>query len=448
MDTLRTRLMELAIENLPFAHSAQLKVLDWGCETGATTWMLQNRLPFCTVHGCDNPIHIANARKQFPKLQNQFMEYRQVPREGGYDLVILVSNGTNLCAQIEFVKNLTRRWVMIFAPYVTYSENDWKQLGFQAHLEITTEPDDGVYWCALYDREYQEQAVERILIASPVRQSPEILRAFLTSLSEQDTQGYDVDYLFVDNNDEAESSCLLREFAETYSGRVHLWTVPVFTPYQRQGVTHVWTEQLVWRLASIKDAILEFMLEHDYDAIWFIDSDLIVPPNLLRRLCECNRAIVSEVFWTKWRPEVFPLPNVWYRDFYTMHRTNRGENQPAKENERRMTHFLNTLALAPGLHRVHGLGACTLIRREPIEARARFSEIGGLSFWGEDRHFCVRAEALGFTLYADTTLPPFHLYRLDLMDRLGAYRQALQANMEPTRFVAKVIELSGGSRGF
>lgn len=443
MDTLRTRLMALAIENLPFPNSARLAVLDWGCETGESTWLLQNQLPFSTIHGCDNPIHIDNARKRLPQMKEQLLEFRQVPREARYDLVVLLSNGERLCSQIEYVKSLTRRWLLVLAPYQTLSEPEWKRLGFQAHLEITSEPNDGIYWCALLDYAYQEQPVQRVLIASPVRQSPEILREFLTSLSDQDTQGYEVDYLFVDNNDEVDSSRLLHEFAETHKGQVHIWEAPVFTTYERRE-THVWTEALVWRLASIKDAMFDFAQERDYDAIWFIDSDLVVPPNLLRRLCECNRAIVSEVFWTRWQPELFPLPNVWYRDFYTIYRSERGEKLNQEEIQRRTVHFLNALTHAPGLYRVHGLGACTLIRREAIQSGVRFSEIGGLSFWGEDRHFCVRAEALGFTLYADTTLPPFHLYRLDLIDRLGNYRQALQANMEPTRFVAKVMELSRG----
>src|SRR5690606_16569030 len=36
-----------------------------------------------------------------------------------------------------------------------------------------------------------------------------------------------------------------------------------------------------------------------------------------------------------------------------------------------------------------------------------------ISFWGEDRHFCIRAQALGFDLFVDTNYPAFHIYRED-----------------------------------
>jgi len=65
----------------------------------------------------------------------------------------------------------------------------------------------------------------------------------------------------------------------------------------------------------------------------------------------------------------------------------------------------------PGLYPVGGLGACTLISRRAIEAGVRYQRIPNLTYWGEDRHFCIRAQALGFDLWADTHCPPRHLYR-------------------------------------
>lgn len=41
----------------------------------------------------------------------------------------------------------------------------------------------------------------------------------------------------------------------------------------------------------------------------------------------------------------------------------------------------------------------------------RFKEIKNLSFFGEDRHFCVRAAALGFSMFMDTHYPAYHIYR-------------------------------------
>ena len=57
--------------------------------------------------------------------------------------------------------------------------------------------------------------VREILIASPVRQSPEVLSEFLLSLVELDTVDLSVDYLFIDDNDISQSSELLSEFGMT-----------------------------------------------------------------------------------------------------------------------------------------------------------------------------------------------------------------------------------------
>jgi hypothetical protein len=78
--------------------------------------------------------------------------------------------------------------------------------------------------------------------------------------------------------------------------------------------------------------------------------------------------------------------------------------------------FLDRLRV-PGYHQVGGLGACTLISRAALKAGCHFGEIEGLHMLGEDRHFSVRAQALGFSLYADSHAPPRHLYRLDELGR-------------------------------
>jgi hypothetical protein len=57
------------------------------------------------------------------------------------------------------------------------------------------------------------------------------------------------------------------------------------------------------------------------------------------------------------------------------------------------------------------LGACTLISVPALKAGLNFLPINNVSFWGEDRWFCIRAEALGFPLYIDTHYPAKHLYR-------------------------------------
>ncbi|RBN36101.1 glycosyl transferase, partial [Priestia megaterium] len=54
---------------------------------------------------------------------------------------------------------------------------------------------------------------------------------------------------------------------------------------------------------------------------------------------------------------------------------------------------------------------CTLISQKALQKGINFSKISNLTFWGEDRHFCIRAAALGLSLYVDTHYPAYHIYR-------------------------------------
>lgn len=132
----------------------------------------------------------------------------------------------------------------------------------------------------------------------------------------------------------------------------------------------------------------------------------------------------SEVFWTRWEPDDRELPQVWLTDTYDLHyRVSRSEHVPGDVARRRGERFLDRLA-EPGLYQVGGLGACTLISRRALLAGVRYEELYNLSFKGEDRHFCVRATALGFKLYVDTHAPALHLYRDEDLGRVGGYVEA------------------------
>ncbi|MCL6593455.1 MAG: glycosyl transferase, partial [Alicyclobacillus sp.] len=107
---------------------------------------------------------------------------------------------------------------------------------------------------------------------------------------------------------------------------------------------------------------------------------------------------------------------------YTLFKHHRGEKLTEAERQQRQQQFLNQLRI-PGIYEVGGLGACTLIRRSALEKGVNFSEIPNLSFWGEDRHFCIRAAALGLRLWVDTHVPAYHIYRLDDLDGVTLYRE-------------------------
>lgn len=297
----------------------------------------------------------------------------------------------------------------------------------------------------------QPLTVQRVLIGSPVNQKPPILAEFLKSLSELDVSGTLTDFAFVDDNQNPDSSAMLAAFHREGSRVFILESATGAVGTGRQDYvcddkTHRWNEDLVWRVAEHKDRMIRFALENEYDYLFLIDSDLVLHPDTLRHLITCGRAIVSEIFWTQWQPDSPPLPQVWLQDQYTLFEHARGERISQEEAQSRTRAFLESLK-TPGLYEVGGLGACTLISREALQKGVSFREVPNVSFWGEDRHFCIRAAALGLRLYVDTCYPAYHIYRESDLERVKDYREANRTEAQaPVHKAAATLLKSHGIR--
>ncbi|EFM08410.1 glycosyl transferase family 2 [Paenibacillus curdlanolyticus YK9] len=254
----------------------------------------------------------------------------------------------------------------------------------------------------------------RLLIASPVRQSPAILALFLHGLLLLHADGIEVAYRFIDDNDDDRSSRLLQQFAHAVGPAAAILQssapAEAAESYVRTEHTHQWSESLIWKVASFKNSLISHARDAQYDYLLLVDSDLVLHPDTLHRLVAADRPIVSEIFWTRWQPEAAAQPQVWMRDEYAQWEQQRGEKLTEEEQAQRYAAFINKLR-RPGLYEVGGLGALTLINQAAMAGNVHFGPISNLSFWGEDRHFCVRAAALGFPLFVDTHCPAFHIYR-------------------------------------
>lgn len=217
-----------------------------------------------------------------------------------------------------------------------------------------------------------------IIAFSPVRQSPGVLELFLKHLRMQP-----VDVWMYDDNVEQASSALLR------SGVTILPQLEGLGPsnYRRGEVTHLWDVSTVGRVAAIKNLAIDRFLETDADFLFLIDSDVLTPPGLVEHLAAADVPVIAAVYWTRWRPEMPEMANIF--GTLTSHQ------------------FLRE----PNHHPVPGLGACTLIRRDVLEAGVRFDEQAHLATEGEDRWFCYLAHRRGIPLIACTHLEPFHVYR-------------------------------------
>jgi len=263
---------------------------------------------------------------------------------------------------------------------------------------------------------------KRVLIGCPIRQKPHILKEFLFSLQVLKKDTLDVAYYFIDDNDNPESSKLLSEFEKT-APNVNIHRYESVTPYICNDTTHHWSEKLVWKVADLKNSIIQVALMNAAEYLFLVDSDILLHPATLEHLISRKKEIISQVFWTRWQPNADLLPQVWIYDHYGQYYHNRGENPSPEECTSRMQQFLDMLK-QPGTYEVGGLGACTVISRKALEAGVNFSEVRNITFWGEDRHFCIRAASLGLPLYADTHYPAYHIYREKDLEKVAEFKQA------------------------
>ncbi|WP_339253011.1 glycosyltransferase [Paenibacillus sp. FSL P2-0136] len=259
----------------------------------------------------------------------------------------------------------------------------------------------------------------RVLLGSPIHQKPAILEQFLNSLLRLNLKDIDLDFYLIDDNPDEAASQLLLQFAR--NGRsVFLQSSGYHDDYIRDEHTHVWHSNLVWKVAGFKNLMIRRAEAFGYDYLFLIDSDLILHPDTLLHLIGTGKDIISEIFWTQWQPNTLLQPQVWMHDEYNQWEIHPGEQLSPEEIQRRFHAFLLKMQ-QPGIYEVGGLGACTLISSSALSSGISYDRVHNISYWGEDRHFCIRAAALGLPLFVDTHFPALHLYRDSDLDLVAEF---------------------------
>lgn len=266
----------------------------------------------------------------------------------------------------------------------------------------------------------------RVLCGSSVRERPRVLEAHLQRLCDQILpEDMTVDYAFIDDNENEESSVLLSQFFEPRNCTIFP-AEPADAGAIYDGdseLTHEWNVPAFRRLARQKQRLCDLAVSEGYDYLWLVDSDLLCDPRTLWSLYHCGKPIVSAVFWTSWQPDSPMLPQVWLQHPYGLEG---GRTKTANA-------FLSSL-VDRQLVQVAGLGACTLIKVKTLE-ECRFDPplpdlpTGGM-WQGEDRHFCVRANRAHQTLWADAWPDVAHIYRPSYDEHIESIAKTLSADLQ------------------
>ena len=249
------------------------------------------------------------------------------------------------------------------------------------------------------------------MVGTSLRKPANILKAYLQSLAWQVVPpNVDLRFIFVDDGLDDEAGRVLQEFFKDHEGGVLTDNSrgPTHDFSDTHPVTHQWSESAMRRVGQHKDQILAYAREHRAEAVWLADADLIMDPMTLTSLWSVPEQIVCGVYWTRWSknpPEMQPVhagPQVWQTHPYGLGGNGMEEWELRRELINRQ------------LVQVYGQGACTLIRRGALQKGVSFapwpSNTAPGLMQGEDRHFCIRAEALHIKMVADGWPDIFHIY--------------------------------------
>lgn len=251
----------------------------------------------------------------------------------------------------------------------------------------------------------------KVLIATPIRQKPAILKEFLESLENLEKTTCQVEYFFIDDNVDLEAKEMLKSFLSAHKKNCEIENAPADnSTYECNESGHFWKEDLIWKVASFKDKMIQKAKKKGSDFLLLVDSDLVLHPKSLEKLISDKKEIVSNIFWTTWQNQQIALPQVWLYDEYTQYEAEPGITLSTEEIQDRYLSFVVKMR-SPGLYEVGGLGSCTLISKSALNKEISFKKIKNLTFKGADRHFSVRAASLGIELFVDTHFPAFHIYR-------------------------------------
>ncbi|HDY72862.1 MAG TPA: hypothetical protein ENH90_01765 [bacterium] len=146
-----------------------------------------------------------------------------------------------------------------------------------------------------------------------------------------------------------------------------------------------------------RNTLVDLFLKRPADYLFFIDSDMLVPPNTISLLCKQNKDMVSGLYFG---------------------RSQQGETHPMVSIKNEGV-YSRLSSLSGELEEVDAVGfGCVLIKREVIEKISK--QIGEQPFFqnffktrtdiiGEDYYFCELAIKAEFSIFVDTSLQCGHI---------------------------------------
>lgn len=232
-----------------------------------------------------------------------------------------------------------------------------------------------------------------VMIGCPVQNREEVIKYYLEHIGNLDYPKKKIILLFFVNNTDDNTARIIKAFyrkhLEEYLDCLIFEDNKVYKG--RQDGQHRMSRDFTL-FSIVRNRFLDYAKNYQgWDYLFSVDSDVLVPPETLEKLLSRDKDIISALVyngkaWDKrtktYNYRIFRKDPITGREGYTFHTNIPDEIFP-----------------------VDLTGACTLIRREVIEAGVKYKPFHR----GEDLPFCISAKEKGFNIFLDPTIQTIHL---------------------------------------
>jgi len=257
---------------------------------------------------------------------------------------------------------------------------------------------------------------KKILIAFPCRDRAWVLPHFLDKIYNIDYDKKLIDIYCIINNSRDDSLDILKHFKTKYENEYNSIKIEIrnnsefsMKDERRQSTRF---KMYHW-LADLRNNLVNKCTKLDCDYLFSVDTDILVPSDILKRLISHNKDYVSSIIYNGYLFKPHDA-GASYSPLLNAYKYPNILNLKSKDSYK---HIVNYKVKNPNLldrgtiTEVDFTGAVFLVSNEVCKI-ARF----GWDKQGEDEVFCRSARENGFKLYCDLSLYSQHMMSKDILD--------------------------------
>jgi cellulose synthase/poly-beta-1,6-N-acetylglucosamine synthase-like glycosyltransferase len=228
-----------------------------------------------------------------------------------------------------------------------------------------------------------------VLIGCPIQNRSSCVDDYLEHIYNLDYPKEDIILAFFVNNSTDETGEIIREFykehQKEYRQCLYFESDKILKGRQDNQMRMHGRDYTLFTV--VRNTFLKKILRYSWDYFYSVDSDVLVPPDSLKKLLSHGKDVCSAL--------IYNGTKMGYKHY----------NSYISAGKDKYRVIYEDMVNSPTPIRVDVTGACYLIKRKVLDAGVRYRFFR----MGEDGGFCQSAINKGFGLWCDPTIRPEHL---------------------------------------